>query len=252
MWTKYRVQWDFLTRMYGSVPSDPEVIAAWLKARMPTIKPAEARPMEAIQEEVLASIERGEVFDEKECQILVFQRHGGLCCVRFDTIRAHIKDCARVLSNQVMPRREGERAFSTRVINGVYTDPAQPWIPILRPDGSPTITKPDGEVDKFVHPRSGVSALKRLEWLEPARLDFTLFVLTTMGDKPSVAESDLHHIFTYGGVHGYGGERSADGGKYTYRIERLEGERPGAPQSGGDLSKAGTDLRRRPARRARA
>ena len=237
MWTKYRVQWDFLTKMYGSVPSDPEVVKAWLGARQPRVKAPGARSIEEINEEVLASIERGDEFDEKSSQILVFQRDKGVPCVRFDTIRAHIKDCSRVLSNQYVGRIEGERAFSTRVINGVYTDPAQYWVPIVRPDGAP-VTKHDGELDKFVHPRPGVSALKRLEWIEPARLVFTLFVLTSQGNKPSVAESDLHTIFQYGGVHGYGGERSTDGGKYGYGIERLEGGSAEDQNRGGAVPRA--------------
>lgn len=231
MWTKYRVTWDFMTKMYGSVPSDPEVVAAWLNARKPRVRAPGARSIEEINEEVLASIARGEEFDEKSSQILVFQRHRGICSARFDTIRAHIKDCSRVLSNQYVGRIDGERAFSTRVINGVYTDPAVPWVPILRPDGEP-VTKHDGELDKFVHPRPGVSALKRLEWIEPARMVFTLLVLQAQGNKPSVAETDLHTIFTYGGIHGYGGERSTDGGKYTYRIEGLEDGRAAGAKRG--------------------
>lgn len=244
MWTRYRVTFDFMTRTYGSVPSDPEVVAAWLKAREPRVKAPGARSIEEINEEVLASIERGEEFDEKSSQILVFQRHRGVCSVRFDTIRAHIKDCSRVLSNQYVGRIEGERAFSTRVINGVYTDPAAYWVPILRPDGE-LVTKHDGEMDKFVHPRAGVSALKRLEWIEPARIVFTLFVLGAKGNKPSVSEDDLHHIFTYGGIHGYGGERSTDGGKYTYRIEPLESGRAQATVSGSAVREAGTTARRK-------
>lgn len=234
MWDKYRVQWDFMTPMYGQTPADPEVVKKWLDTRKANVKAPGAKSIEEINEEVLATINRGEEFEDKECNILVFQRHKGALCARFDTIRAHIKDCSRVLSNQFTGQIKGERAFSTRVINGVYTDPAMYWVPILRADGTP-ITEHDGEKDKAVHvrgPAGSISALKRLEYIEPgARMDFTLMILTAQGNKPSVAEADLHHIFTYGGVHGYGGERSSDGGKYTYKLERMEdgraeGEKP--------------------------
>ena len=139
MWTKYLVKLDFFTPMYGSVPSDPEVVAAWLKARMEKRpKPPSARSIQEINEEVLASLED---VSAEDSNILVFQRHKNVLSVRFDTIRAHIKDCSRVISNQYVGRIDKERAFSTRVINGVYLDPAVYWVPILR-TFSPVVRRP--------------------------------------------------------------------------------------------------------------
>src|SRR5262245_33114278 len=158
MWTRYRVRWDFLTKLCGSTPSDPEIVKAWLASRKPAATPPKARSIAEIQEEVLASIQRGDEYDEKGSNILVFQRHNGVLCMRAGTVKAHIKDCARVLANQWMGRLAGERSFSTRVVNGVYPDHKQYWIPILRPDGTP-VTKHDGERDQPVHV-NGQSALK--------------------------------------------------------------------------------------------
>jgi len=221
MWTRYAVRWDFTTRMFGSIPADPEIVKAWIDARKPRVKPPGARSIDEIQEEILESIARGDEFDEASCNVLTFQRHKGACAVRADTIRAHLKDCARVLSNQHIGYIKGERAFSTRVINGLYHDPAQYWIPILRADGSPVVTH-DGEVDKAIHPRPGMSALKRLEWIaEGARLDFTLFALNSAGSKPSVSLDDIQRCFMYGAVHGYGGERSAGEGRYLFTIREV-------------------------------
>lgn len=220
MWIRYRVTWNFLTDLCGSVPSDPEVVKAWTDARRPNKRPPESRSLDQINEEVLTSIERGEDFDEASCQILVFQRHGHACCVRSATIRAHIKDCARVLSGY-QAKDDNTRSFATRVINGLYHDPAEYWTPILRPDSSP-VTKHDRERDLFVHPRHGISALKRIEIINPARIVFTLLMLQAAGGKNSIAEDDLHRLFQYGGVHGYGGERGNGEGRYTYSFERVE------------------------------
>jgi len=149
--------------------------------------------------------------------MLVFQRHGGGLVQRASTIKAHIKDCARVLSNQFISYIKGERAFSTRVINGVYPDKHTYWLPILRPDGSP-VTEPDGTPrDKPIHvkgPRGTMNAIKRFEYVEPPSvLEFTLNVLGR-----SVSETDLHHLFEYGGTHGYGGERGDGEGRYEYEL----------------------------------
>ena len=76
----------------------------------------------------------------------------------------------------------------------------------------------DGRKDKAVHARGPtgqpINALKSFEYIEPAKLEFTLKVL-----GQSVQLSDLETLFQYGGVHGYGGERGDGEGKYIYRIE---------------------------------
>lgn len=214
-WTEYRVSKIGLTPLCGSVPSAPDIIAAWLEARQPRVRAPGARSMQEVNEEVLASLERGEEYDPVTSNVLVFQRHHGICCVRYDTLRAHIKDCARVVSGYT-GRMQGERSFATKAVNGLYTDAKEYWVPVRRPDGEP-VDKHDDELERAVHPKPGISALKKFERIMPWRIDFTLKVLT-VGGKLAVAEDDLHTIFTYGGTHGYGGERGADGGKYEYTL----------------------------------
>lgn len=227
LWTRFRVVWDILERLYASVPGDPEMITKWLEARKPKVRPPDARPMAEIQAEVVRSVlgdgpppADGELTTEQapeEYSLLVFQSHAGCLAIRADTIRAHLKDCARVISAQYLGRIEGERAFSTRVKNGLYQDPQAPWIPLVREDGT-AITVPDGWEDRAVHawsPRGQVNALKRIAYVVQPRLAFTLLIL---GD--SVSEGDLATVMQYGGVHGYGGERSRDGGKYVAQIVR--------------------------------
>jgi len=219
LWTFYRVRWDFLTKICASTPADPEVIRKWLESRTPRVKPAGALSIEEINEEVIASLERGEGEADQDFSMLVFQRHEGMLVCRAATTRAHIKDAARVLSAQFIGRIQGERSFSTRVINAVYHDEREYWLPLRRPDGTP-ITTPDGAFDKAIHvqTRQGrLSALKRFEYVAPpVRLEFTIKVLGR-----SVSEVDLHHIFTYGGTHGYAGERGDGEGRYSYTLDRL-------------------------------
>lgn len=245
MWTRYRVHWDFLTKLCGQTPADPEVIAAWLSARRPKVRPPGGRSIEEIQEEVVSSLQE----PESEFSGLVFAHDPqGRIAMRASTVRAHLKDCARVISSLWVGRIEGERALSTRVINGVYPDDRKHyWIPILRPDGT-ELFKADGEEEKPIHARGPrgepLNALKRYEYVEPARMDFDLLVLgghdqvhaESEGDLPprggrkerpparrdAVSQSDLEHIMRYGGVHGYAGERSAGEGRYTFEIVRVD------------------------------
>ena len=244
MWTRYRVTWQFLNRLCGSVPADPEIIKAWVDASKPRVRPPGARSLDDINEEVLNSLARGDEFNETECNILTFQRHEGVCCMRAATIRAHLKDCARQIAEHHVGRIDGERAFSTRFINCVYPDSMVYWVPILRPDGTP-VTKHDGEQDKPVHvrgPRGMQNALKRFEWISPARLDFTLLVLSALGTRPgkkgepavpipAISEKDLGTVMTYGGVHGYAGERGDGEGKYTFTLTKEDAHGDGSEEA---------------------
>ena len=236
MWTKYKVRWDFLTKLCGSVPADPDLIQRWIEARQPKVRPPGGKSIDEIQEEVFDTLAQGE--EEAPPTMLIFQRWptiNSVLCMRAATIKAHCKDCARVLSAQYIGSIENERSFSTRIINGLYPDEAQYWIPVLRPDGTP-VTAADGIREKAIHvkgPRGQMNALKSFEFIEPARMDFVVKVLTakpnaTKGTKekakplPSVSLEDLKTLFEYGGVHGYAGERGDGEGKYTATIEEVK------------------------------
>jgi hypothetical protein len=217
IWTSYRITWLFLTKLCASVPADPEITKKWLEARQPRVRPAGGRSITEVQEEVFASLA-----DEEQSQqsLLIFQRVDGQLMQRAATVRAHLKDCARVLSAQYIGKIKGERSFATKVINGVYLDELEYWLPILRPEGD-AIMKADGQLDKAVHVRGPrgepLNAIKCFEFVQPARLDFTLKVL---GD--SVKRADLETLMQYGGVHGYAGERGDGEGKYTFTIDEVE------------------------------
>jgi len=211
LWTKYPVRLHFTTRLCGSVPGDPELVAAWQAARAPKVKPAGGKSIEEIQQEVIETL--AEPTEAEQLSMLVFQRVNDHCVLRASTFRSHIKDCARILSAQFIGKIQGERSFSTRVINGVYLAPDPYWIEIQREGDWSPIGKHDGETDKPIHVRGPrgepLNALKRYQWIMGATVAFTLLVL-----GKSVTKGDLEHIFAYGGVHGYGGERGDGEGKY--------------------------------------
>jgi len=219
LWTYYHVRWDFITDLCGSVPGDPELVEAWLKARQPKVRPPSARTIEEIQEEVFNTLPEQEE-EMQQYSMLTFQRVNGQLCMRSNTVRAHMKDCARILSSLYVGKIEGVRAFSTRVVNGVYLDERKYWLPIMRPDGSP-IDKPDGERDKPIHTRGPrgqpINAIKRLEYINPCMLEFDLKILAGC-----IGLKDLETLFSYAGIHGYAGERGDGEGKYTFKITPIE------------------------------
>src|SRR5262249_10885428 len=147
--------------------------------------------IEEINEEVLETLPTDE---PSEYSLLVFQVVNGQIVNRAGTWRAHFKDCGRQVSAQFVAGQRGTRAFSTRVVNGLYIPNEQYWIPLLRADGTP-IAAPDGFHDKPVHFRTPtgqtLSALKRLAYVEPPTL--MTFTLLALGE--SIPETDLHLLF---------------------------------------------------------
>ncbi|SRR6266545_804199 len=229
LWTLYRVRFDFVTKLCASVPADQNLIANWLEARKPKVRAPGARSIDEINEEVLASLPE----EEPVVNGLVFQRdnrNGGGLVVRAATVRAHMKDCSRVISS-FQGKVEGDKSFATKVKNCVYHDESEYWIPILRPNGA-KILAADGTKEKAIHVLDmrgrPMNALKLFEYVEPARIDFTIKILNAPKRNPSgdtyapiVPLKDLETLFLYGGTHGYAGERSDGEGRYTFTIEEI-------------------------------
>ena len=219
VWTDYRVTWKFLTRLCGQTPSDPAIIKKWLDVRKPENRPAAGgKSIQEIQEEVIESL--GQSSDDVAPSVLVFQHDAAGVVMRASTVRAHLKDCARQLSTLYIGKIVGEKSFAVRVVNGVYTDPHEYWIPILRPDGS-HIAGADGVQEKPVHVMTRMgpqNSLKAIEFIEPpSQMTFTLKVL-----GKALGVSDLETLLTYGGVHGYAGERSDGEGRYEWTIKPFD------------------------------
>lgn len=222
VWVEYEIGWHFPWMLCGGVPQNPDIVKDWLTSRMPTAKPAEAKEISEIQEEVFDTLSAPT--EERGLSINGFQKAPGFlsyddpCLVmRASTIRAHLKDCARAVSRYIAGRVEGEAAFSTRFINCVYPDFAeQYWVPILR-DGQPLQMEDGWEEKPFsaMTPRGRISAFKRVAFVQNVDLRFRLRVA---GD--AVSETDLRKVMEYGGTHGYGAERGVGHGRYLLTLLR--------------------------------
>lgn len=220
-WTLYEVRWDFTTRLCGQTPGNPKLIEDWLKARQPKIRPPSGRSIAQITEEVVATLVEPEadLEEELEAKMLVFQRQNNHIVMRASTTKAHMKDCSRWLSTTYLVREDLEKAFSTKVINGVYPDETQEWIPILRTADLKPIPKADDYFEQPTHifgPKGHCDTLKCIGYVEGATMIFRLKVFANL-----IGQTDLEHLFRYGGVHGYAGERGNGYGRYSATIKQV-------------------------------
>lgn len=223
IWTQYEVTMDFCTKLVASVPADPDMVTKWLESRQPRNRPPDSRSITEIAQEVIDTLPpEGET---EESGLLVFQRREGGLVVRMTTIRAHLKDCAQVLSRLYVGKIEKESSFAVKVKNAVYYPPQIYWLPILSQEDDKQIKEPAGRYDRGIHattPRGQINALKTLEYVENARLKVPLWILTNTKGKPVIPVDDLETLLVYGGTHGYGGERSAGEGRYFATIEEVK------------------------------
>lgn len=258
MWTIYHVRWDFITQLCASVPGSSNLIEGWLESRAPSVRPPQSKSFEQLTQEVLESLTEPEL--DEAPQTLVFQRVQGVLAVRHATIKAHLKDCAYQIQTYVAGYAQGEKSLRARLANSVYPPMpprapmlmlhGTPFIPILGPDDQPLRepngmrVRADGAEDgtgpreKAIHvttPQGQRSALKAFEFCEGVALEFPLAVLAAparfvkrgkdivqMPGRDVLSEDDLKTLMLYGGMHGYGGERSEDGGRYAFTITKGE------------------------------
>jgi hypothetical protein len=228
MWTKFDVEMKFITKLVASLPADPDLQKKWLESRMPKVRPPDAKSIEEIAAEVADSTPEFEADEDRG--FYVFQRQkveggsGEMLVVRMATIRAHIKDLARVLSSLYVGRIEKEKSFAVKVLNAVYYPPEVYWLPLLDAKGDP-IQQPNGTYQKTIRvrtPQGERSAFKNMEYANDATLKYQLMVMTQPSGRTVISETDLNSIFEYGGVHGYGGERGDGEGRYVATITKVE------------------------------
>lgn len=218
MWTRLNVRFEFLTKLCAGIPANPDLQKKWLEARRPENRPPQSKSIDQIALEVYESTPED---TRGEATLHVFQRHNGTLAVGLRTVRGHIKDVSTVLSSLYVGKIAGERSFAVRVKNAVYYPPEAYWIPVLNAKTGKPILEPTGRYDKAIHmmtPQGPRSAIKTLEYVEGAAIEFPLLVMTQPNGKMVVSEADLKTLFQYGAVHGYGPERGDGEGKYMFEI----------------------------------
>jgi hypothetical protein len=200
----------FTGRLCGSVPLSKDLVPIWLKSRMPAKKPEDGKPIKEIEKEVQDSIEETE-----ERVSLGFQQENGNLVVRGGTLKAHIKDCSLQVMDIV-----GVKAFRSKVANQVQV--TEYFIPINKTRAK-LCGEPDGSYEQPVHvvTRQGpLNALKVINYIDKPLLKFEIKVLNKK--KSEITEEVLRTILDYGSVHGYGGERGMQEGRYTYKLTEVK------------------------------
>lgn len=214
-WHFYMVRLRFITPFASSIPKNPEEIWAMLEHRKASdsafrkaTAAGDVTPLVDLAEEVIAEAqatedaERGWATFKKDERGLYYE---GRC------VKGHLKDCATQVSRQL-----SMTAFKAKLANQVYVFPEKIYVA----DAAGAVRQqPDSSEVRFVHamtPAGMRSSLKRIEYVNDARLTFNLKVFTVKTDQ--ITLELLDRVFDYGATHGMGQERSQGWGQYEYEI----------------------------------
>ncbi len=240
MWTKLELEMIFETPLCGGVPRQDDLVQKWVELRQPTeaaqrqaseqgIGPDNRKPqaLTAVAEERVATIDPlPEPRDEGMDKVWVgFSRNDAGLFVRGASIRAHLKDCASVVGQELkgigkktLFGLQEIRNFRSKVVNRLYVledqvnlethDGDGKWRPAIEVTGHRDATM---NVMTAMGPRT---CLKRVDMVTPCRLRCTLQML---GGK-EVNRDVLVALLQYGRVHGFNQDRSLGFGRYSYTL----------------------------------
>ena len=213
MYDYYAVKWTLTNELIAARPSDPEAI----------VKMLEQKGREDLAEEVINGV-GGAPEEPSKASHLVFQHNEGGLCMGGYTVKAHLKEAARILSPFMMTADGKKRIANYRFKFANHCYVLDDVIPIMR-DGS-QVVDPDGVEIRTatVMTRKGPeSIVKQHDYVLGAELQFTLRALRNVTpDEDIVSLQRLNVLMEYGSIHGYAGERSMGHGRYTHDMALID------------------------------
>jgi hypothetical protein len=222
LWKRVVVELELKNRIVGGVPTDPDLIAGWVAANMPSV--SEEEKAKLAEKTVL---ELGAAAEEKaEGMWTTFKRDSTGVYIEGRQVKAMFKEASNVLREALIKaeskgkdkdaKKETKSRFTnlkSKVAERLFVEDEK--IYMLR-DGKP-LPKVDGNEERAIHVMTAQgprTALKRTDFVNaPATLKFTLRFL---GD--GVVDQDLiDTLLEYSSWNGVGADRSQGNGLFEVK-----------------------------------
>lgn len=248
LYNRYRVTIEFLTQLEGGVPTNPDMIRNWIRARMKKAGRAvgDEELERLVQEHAnkaprLAEAETTEAMVADSLLWNTFARDvEGRPCFEARCVKAFFKENANILKDVLAAEAKAQgRGQKTKkdgsdggsVYNTMYRAKVAEqlfvegvYLPLMR-RGEP-LADVDGQAEKAVHvmtmqgPRN---ALKRFDFIDPERGPVSLAFDVRVLRDGVVTEHDLLRMLEHGQENGMGASRSQGCGRFkVLAIEELE------------------------------
>ena len=219
------IRWTFENRVMAGIPANEKLIDKWLevkKASDPKHEKMESpKSLEDLGGEVKDEMREAfeSVPEEAGALYLGFKRNSDKeLYLESYQVKAHLKDCCRVLGNNVL---SSTKSLRSKFADRVFVTPEH--IPMMKHDGTVFQGSAPIEGSWFDHPihvwSPGVgqrSALKANEYVEGGSyIDFTLKIL----DDNLITDKIIYTLMDYGKEHGFMSERGLGYGTYSHDFE---------------------------------
>jgi len=213
MFKEYRVKILFEHQFAAGIPEDPNRLLDFLDARTPTKEPEDAIPLDDLAEIISDQILPSNDSSEEAAMTTTFKTQDGDLVYEARCVKAHLKDCAFILSKNYLEKR----GLKTAVANRIQVNPEM--LPLSR-NGVTLKDVDDKEIRPITVPtRQGPrTAVKIVKYVNAPNMEFTLKVL----DDGVVDIDLLNTLFEYGGtMKGMGQDRNMGWGRYKYEIKEI-------------------------------
>lgn len=229
MWNEYALTMNFTTRLCGGSPRDPKLLERHVERRTATDAQHKKLKEEAAANDRPPLRSVSEVVDERLGTIdpvldgtteELEQRWVGFSAdelglfVPGGNVRAHLKDCAGVLTRAMklgLVDNLGKMAnFHHHLKCAIYI--LEDRVHIRDTEGK-IVTKPSGYRDMTLSPMTAQgprTCLKRVDYVEDAQIVCTVQMMAYSEVKPAHVQMCLE----YGEQHGFGQDRSLQFGRY--------------------------------------
>ena len=203
MFEKYKIGGDFIDRVIGGLPANPELVETFL-----TVKGVDAQTLNSAQKmmETAQSLSSFEGADRNSSNIFPKDEKG--LFLNAYQIRANLKDAMTIQKSITSWRQKfqlGIRAMPNRIYlmrNGEH------------------LTKADGVMQSVVHTEymgKPMASLNKSEYIDRPSFECEIWVGKERG-KPVLNEDKMYELLQHAGVIGLGAKRTMGYGQWTPKL----------------------------------
>jgi hypothetical protein len=214
-----RFEGKFAEPLCGGVPRNDDVVKTWIQTRTATDAShrkalevgTKRQTLGEVEKEKLATIDPLDP-DEEMSKIWVgFSKDEKGLFIRGANVRAHLKDCASVIGQQIKSELKN---FRSKFIDRVYILENRLRI---EKDGKTLTTAPEyrDATCQVMTPLGPRTCLKRVDMVPPPCI---LRATIQLLPGNSINRDAIVACLEYGKVHGFGQDRSLQFGRYEYKL----------------------------------
>lgn len=215
LFSVYTMTLDFKGKLCGGIPKSEKAIEGWIRANVEDKSKLEQMVADTKESMNVDNLSESDLENLAKSAWNGFKSDEHGLYIEGRQIKSMFKESANVIKNVL-----NVSAFKARVAERVFVQEDKVRLRIV--DTENFFKEPSGSYEGMVHAMTAmgkISALKRVDYVENAYIDFTLKILNekiiTKDKKRLDVPQYIMHLITHSQENGLGAERSQGNGKFT-------------------------------------